>query len=109
RPTGVPVNPAAATNRLAAGPRPDQTSGSGALNTSASLNGVTVAADAAFGLMAAYGFNEGSGSVSADGSGFANTATLNSAAWTTGKFANAVSFNGSSSFVEAPDTNALTP
>src|SRR5206468_505318 len=58
------------------------------------------------GLLAAYPFNEGSGSVTASTSGA--TATLNSATWTTGKFGNAVSFNGVSSYVEAPAVSAGT-
>src|SRR5439155_7110598 len=57
-------------------------------------------------LLAAYAFDEGSGNVTLTTSG--NAATLNNASWTTGKFGNAVSFNGSSSYVEAA-ISALTP
>src|SRR5438309_1054384 len=61
-------------------------------------------------LMAAYGFNEGSGSVMADASGNGNTGTLNGATWTTaGKYGNALSFNGSSAYVEAANSNTLNP
>src|SRR6266516_8126043 len=58
-------------------------------------------------LMAAYAFDEGSGNVTSATPG--NTAILNNASWTTGRFGNAVSFNGSSSYVEATGTNSVTP
>jgi hypothetical protein len=62
------------------------------------------------GLVAAYGLNEGSGSVTVDTSNNSNTGTLNGAAWTTaGKFGNALAFNGTSSYVKAADIDALTP
>ena len=68
------------------------------------------------GLVAAYGFNEGSGTSMADVSGNNNIGTLTSgASWSTqGKFGNALSFNGSSGrvdIVDAPSlrlTNAMT-
>src|SRR5262245_47881091 len=48
------------------------------------------------GLVAAYGFSEGSGNTSADASGNSNTGALtNGAGWTGGKYGNAVSFDGS--------------
>jgi hypothetical protein len=53
------------------------------------------------GLAAAYAFNEGTGSVAADSSGSGNRASLISATWTSGKYGNALSFNGSSSFAYA--------
>ena len=47
------------------------------------------------GLVAAYGFNEGTGSTAADLSGNGNTGTLSNAAWSAaGKFGGALSFNG---------------
>ena len=58
-------------------------------------------------LLAAYAFDEGSGNLTSTTSG--NAATLHNASWTTGKFGNAVSFNGSSSYVEDPAISALTP
>jgi hypothetical protein len=62
------------------------------------------------GLAGAYGFNEGSGSFTSDTSSNSNTSTINGAAWTTaGQFGNALSFNGTSSYVEAADIDALTP
>src|SRR2546421_6892055 len=41
---------------------------------------------------------------------FRSTGTIHGAAWTTaGKFSNALSFNGSNSYVEAPDADTLSP
>ncbi len=61
----------------------------------------------AAGPVAAYGFNEGSGSTTADASGNNNTGTLvGGVTWTTaGKYGSALSFNGSSSgVVTIPDS-----
>ena len=53
------------------------------------------------GPLAAYAFNEGSGTTTADASGNGVTGTLQGAAWTTaGKNGNALSFNGSTSYVD---------
>src|SRR6202011_5583571 len=50
-------------------------------------------------FLAGYPFSEGSGTTTADASGNNLTATLQNSTWTTaGKFGNALSFNGSSSF-----------
>jgi glucose/arabinose dehydrogenase/predicted phage tail protein len=60
------------------------------------------------GLVAAYGFNEGSGTTVADASGNANTGTISGAAWTTqGRYGQALSFDGSSSLVAIAGTAAL--
>ena len=60
------------------------------------------------GLVAAYGFNEGSGSTTADTSGNSNTGTISGAAWTTsGRYGSALSFNGSSNRVNINDANSL--
>ena len=56
------------------------------------------------GLVAAYGFEEGSGTTVTDASGNGNTGTISGATWTTaGKFGNALSFNGTSSRVTIPE------
>ena len=48
------------------------------------------------GLVAAYGFDEGSGTTTADQSGNGNAGALSNTVWSTGgKFNNALSFNGS--------------
>ena len=60
------------------------------------------------GLAAAYSFNEGSGTSAADSSGNSNTGAIGSASWiTTGKYGNALSFNGSSARVTVPDSPSL--
>jgi hypothetical protein len=46
------------------------------------------------GLVAAYSFDEGTGSVILDSSGMGNTGTISGATWTAGKFGNALSFGG---------------
>jgi fibronectin type 3 domain-containing protein len=61
----------------------------------------TTSGNATAGLAAAYGFNEGSGTSTADSSGNGFTGTLNGATWTTaGKYGNALSFDGVTSFVD---------
>ena len=53
------------------------------------------------GLVAAYSFNEGTGTSVADASGNGNTGTVVGASWTAGgKYGGALSFNGSSSYVD---------
>jgi len=59
--------------------------------------------------MASYNFQENTGAAAADGSGHGNTAVLNNGAgWTTsGKYGNAVTFDGVDDFVFATDTSSL--
>ena len=58
--------------------------------------------------MAAYNFNEGSGTIVNDASGNGNNGTISGATWTTsGKYGNALSFNGSNSGVTVPDSASL--
>jgi fibronectin type 3 domain-containing protein len=60
------------------------------------------------GLVAAYGFDEGSGSTTADQSGGGNNGALSNASWAaTGRYGKAISFNGTNSMVTIPDSNAL--
>lgn len=62
----------------------------------------------ATGLVAAYSFNEGSGSSVADASGSGNTGAISGAIWiTTGKFGSALSFNGTSNWVTINDAPSL--
>jgi hypothetical protein len=66
---------------------------------SSTANGTTLAA--ASGLLAAYAFNEGTGTTTADASGKGHPGTLSGASWTNaGKYGNAISFNGSTSYVD---------
>ncbi len=81
-------------------------------NTTTSA-GVTVTVSNALppitsGLVAAYAFNEGSGTTTADASGNGHTGTLSGATWiTTGRSGNALSFNGTSNLVNVADSNLL--
>ena len=58
------------------------------------------------GLKAGYSFSEGTGATTSDVSGNGNTGTLlGGAAWnTTGKYGNAISFNGTNAVVRVPDS-----
>ena len=77
-------------------------------NFSTYSNTATATTQAAQGLNAAYGFNEGAGSTTVDSSGNGNHGTLSGATWTTqGKFGNALSFNGTNNFVTVPDAATL--
>jgi hypothetical protein len=51
------------------------------------------------GLVAAYAFDEGSGTVAGDASGNGHTGLLSNAAWTTGRYGGALSFNGTDAHV----------
>ena len=60
------------------------------------------------GLVAAWGFNEGTGGTAADVSGLVNTGALGGATWTVeGKFGGALSFDGSTSQVTVADAASL--
>ena len=64
------------------------------------------------GLVAAYGFDEGTGPTTADLSGNGNTGVIANATWTaSGKFGSALVFNGSNALVtiaHAPELNLTT-
>ncbi|MBM2845272.1 MAG: pyrrolo-quinoline quinone [Bacteroidetes bacterium] len=60
------------------------------------------------GLVAAFSFNEGTGTTVNDISGNGITGTISGATWTTqGKYGNALSFNGASSYVELGNPSLL--
>ena len=80
-----------------------------AANTSLAANVGGVVSNAAPGpLLAAYAFNEGIGTTTADSSGNAITGTLSGATWTTaGKYGNALSFTGANAYVNLGNPTAL--
>jgi hypothetical protein len=59
------------------------------------------------GLVGAWGFDEGSGSVVGDGSGRGNSGSLAGAVWSAGRFGSGLSFDGVSSWVTVPDSASL--
>ena len=60
------------------------------------------------GLVAAYGFETGTGPTAVDDSGNFNDGSLGSAVWATqGRFGNALDFNGSDALVTVPDSASL--
>jgi uncharacterized membrane protein len=59
------------------------------------------------GLVAAYGFEEGSGTTTADASGHGLTGALQGTVWSRGKFGNALKFNGDEDWVTVEDAPAL--
>jgi hypothetical protein len=68
----------------------------------------SVSNTAASGPVAAYGFNEGTGSTVADVTGNGRTGTISGATWTsTGKFGAALSFDGIDDWVTVADAAAL--
>lgn len=60
------------------------------------------------GLVAAYGFDEGSGMTVTDFSGIQNDGTINGASWTaSGQFGGALQFDGVNDTVSVPDDDSL--
>ncbi len=58
--------------------------------------------------MAAYGFDEGSGTTVTDQSGNGHNGTVANTTWAaTGKYGKALSFNGTSAMVTIPDAASL--
>jgi lipopolysaccharide export system protein LptA len=59
-------------------------------------------------LVAGYALNEGAGTTTADSSGNGNVGTVSNAAWTTGKYGNALKFTGANnSFVTIKDASSI--
>ena len=60
------------------------------------------------GLVAAYGFDEGSGTTVTDASGNGNNGTITNATWAaSGKYGKALQFNGTNALVTIPDAASL--
>src|ERR1700749_3398827 len=72
------------------------------------LHGVQRAIAAPTGLVAAYAFDEGSGTTVTDASGNGNNGTVSNTTWSTsGKYGGALSFNGTSSRVTSLSAASL--
>lgn len=61
----------------------------------------------ASGLVAAYGFDAGSGTTAADSSGEGNAGTIGGATWTRGRYGSALSFDGVRAVVRVPASASL--
>jgi fibronectin type 3 domain-containing protein len=72
----------------------EATDEAGNLSPRASVNGSTASCEVAPGLVAAYAFEEGSGSVVYDGSGSWRNGTVSGAAWTAGHNGSGLSLDG---------------
>jgi hypothetical protein len=73
-----------------------------------SASSLSLAQSGTPGLVAAYSFDEGTGTVVTDASGNNLTGTIVGATWTTaGRYGNALSFNGTSSYVDLGNPAAL--
>jgi PKD repeat protein len=86
--------------------------GNGIYNIETKLNYITVTAPTATGtspnLVAAYGFNEGTGTAVGDASGKGNSGVISNATWSvSGRFGKALAFNGTTSRVNINDAAAL--
>jgi glucose/arabinose dehydrogenase len=86
--------------------RARDTAGNLATSTGVAITVNNVAAPPV-GLVAAYSFNAGSGTVLADSSGNGNNGTITGATWVTGHDGQALSFNGTSNVVVVNDTASL--
>lgn len=86
-----------------------------AADSAGSLSGYsTVASDTTLtgttltpGLVAAYAFNEGTGTAVSDASGNNNNTLTNGPAWTSGRFGNALEFDGAGARVTVPHSASL--
>src|SRR5690242_9375406 len=79
-----------------------------AVIVAAELVSAASSASAPSGLVAAYAFDAGSGSTVTDVSGSGNNGTISNATWSTsGKYGDALQFNGSNALVTIPDAASL--
>ncbi len=84
------------------------TDAAGNLSPYSNTASATTTAATISGLVGAYSFNEGTGTSVADASGNSNTGTIVGASWTAGgKYGSALSFDGSSSYIDLGNPAAL--
>jgi fibronectin type 3 domain-containing protein len=83
------------------------TDAAGNLSPWSSIVTVTTLTPDTSGLVAAYGFDEGTGTAVRDASSQNNTGTASGTTWTTGKYGNALVFNGTNAQVTVPDAPSL--
>ncbi|HWW00426.1 MAG TPA: fibronectin type III domain-containing protein [Candidatus Acidoferrum sp.] len=106
-PTGTTFNDSALTPGTNYSYRVRATDAAGNLSPYSAVASATTPAGNA-GLVAAYSFNEGTGTTITDSSGLGNTGTIVGATWTTvGKSGGALSFNGTSSYVDLGNPTSL--
>lgn len=80
----------------------------GTSSTSASILTITTTVPVSTGPVAAYGFEEGSGSTVTDSSGNGNSGIISSATWTNGgKYGYALVFNGSNAIITINNSASL--
>ena len=105
-PTPSPTPTATAT--ATANPTPASTSTPTLTPASTPAPTLTPTATPAPGLVAAYNFNQGSGTTVTDASGHGVTGSIQGATWTTGgRYGSALNFNGSSSYVDLGNPTLL--
>jgi chitodextrinase len=106
-PTGTNYSDTGLTSATTYNYRVRATDAAGNLSGYSSVASVTTPS-APSGLVAAYGFNEGTGTTVTDASGNGNNGTIRSATWTTsGKYGNALGFNGTSALVTINNATTL--
>jgi glucose/arabinose dehydrogenase len=76
-------------------------------NQRTSTSVIVTVANAIPNLVAAYAFDEGTGSTASDASGNLNTGTISNPVWVTGRYGNALQFNGFTDWVTVADANTL--
>ena len=75
--------------------------------TAANNEQLTVSVSTSVAPVAAYGFNEGTGTTTADASGNALTGTLDDATWAAGKYGSAVNLDGVDDYVDLGNPTPL--